>query len=195
MQVVSGKTAGIIARETLAVAKRAGTMPGLIKTKTAEAIQVSGKTLRIKRIKSDLKKWEKKRWTTFTKMGEMIFKLVGKKAKNIWQRKEIKGFVRELKKCEAEIGWIKTQITEIKKSSEEQINYYETILNLNSKEKNVRLGAVKSLGQWGDKDVIPILTKKLKDPDLQVRQETIRVLHKIIDREYPQYKPSGSGPG
>lgn len=186
VQVVSGKTAGIIARETLAVAKRAGTMPGLIKTKTAEAIQVSGKTLKIKRLKSDLKKWEKKRWATFTKMGEMIFKLVGKKAKNIWQRKDIKGFVRELKKCEAEIGWIKAQITEIKKSSEEQISYYETILNLSSKEKDVRLGAVKSLEQLGDKDVIPILTKKLKDPDLQVRQETIRVLHKIIDQEYPQ---------
>ncbi len=186
VQVVSGKTAGIIARETLAVAKRAGTMPGLIKTKTTEAIWVGGKTLRIKRIKSDLKKWEKKKWATFTEMGEVIFKLVGKKAKNIWQRKEIKGFVRELKKCEAETGWIKAQITEIKKSSEEQINYHQAILNLSSKEKDVRLGAVKSLGQLGDKDVIPVLTKKLKDPDLRVRQETVRLLHKIIDREYPQ---------
>jgi len=185
-QVVSGKTAGIIARETLAVAKRAGSMPGVIKAKTSEAIQVTGKTLKIGRLKGELKKRQQKRLAMFTKFGKAIFKLVRKKTRNIGQRKDIKGFVRELKKCEAEIGWIKTQITEIKKSSEEQINYHQAILNLSSKEKDVRLGAVKSLGQLSDKDVIPILTKKLKDPDLQVRQETIRVLHKIIDQEYPQ---------
>ena len=57
VQVVSGKTAGIIAKETLAVAKKAGSIPGVIKTKTTEAIWVGGKTLRIKRSKSDLKKW------------------------------------------------------------------------------------------------------------------------------------------
>lgn len=195
VQVASGKTAGIIARETLAVAKRAGTMPGLIKTKTAEAIWVGGKTLRIKRLKSDLKKWEKKRGATFTKMGEVIFKLIGRKVKNVWQRREIKHLIGKLRNYDNAIRKIKAQITQTEKISEEQISYHQAILNLNSKENNVRLGAVKSLGQLGDKDVIPILTKKLKDPDLLVRQETMRVLHKIIDREYPQHRLSGSGPG
>lgn len=195
VQVVSGKTAGIIAKETLAVAKKAGSIPGVIKTKTTEAIWVGGKTLRIKRSKSDLKKWEKKKWATFTEMGEVIFKLVGRGVKNVWQRREIKHLIGKLRNYDKEIRKIKIQITQAEKSSEEQISYHHAILNLGSKEKDVRLGAVKSLGQLGDKDVIPILTKKLEDPDLLVRQETMRVLHKIIDREYPQHKPSGSEPG
>lgn len=186
VQVVSGKTAGIITRETLAVAKRAGSMPGVIKAKTAEAIQVTGKTLKIGRLRGELKKRQQKRLAMFAKFGKAIFKLVRKKARNIWQRKDIKGLFRELRKCEAEIGWIKTQINEIEERGKEQNGYRGAILNLSSKEKTVRLAALKTLGQLGGKDVIPILTKKLKDPDLRVRQETIRVLHKIIDREYPQ---------
>jgi len=185
VQVASGKTAGIIAREALAVAKIAGSMPGVIKEKTSEAIQVTGKTLKIGRLRGELKKRQEKRLAMFSKFGKTIFKLVRKKARNIWQRKDIKSLLRELRKCEAEIGWIKAQINEIDERSKEQNGYREAVLSLSSKEKAVRLAALKTLGQLGDKDVIPILTKKLKDPDLRVRQETVRVLHKIIDREYP----------
>ncbi len=186
-KVVSGKAAGVVARETLGMAKKAGDMPAVIKEKTAEAFEATGKTLRIKRLKSGIKKREKKKLAIFTKMGKVVFKLVGRKAKNIKQKKVIKGLLRELRKCEAEIGWIKAQINEIKESSKEQIGYHEAILNLNSKEKDVRLAAVKFLGELGSQDIIPVLTKKLKDPDLRVRQETIRVLHKIIDEEYSTY--------
>ncbi|MFB0526975.1 MAG: HEAT repeat domain-containing protein [bacterium] len=186
VQVASGKTAGIIARETLAVAKKAGSMPGIIKAKTTEAIQATGKTLKIGRLRVELKKRQQKRLALFAKFGKVIFKLVGKKARNIWDRENIKGLLRELRKCEAEIGWIKAQISEIEERSREQNGYREAILNLSSKGKTVRLAALKSLGRLGDKEVIPILTRKLKDPDLQVRRETVRLLHKIIDREYPQ---------
>lgn len=186
VQVVSGKAAGVVVRETLAAAKKAGDMPGVIKEKTAEAIEATGKTLRIKRLKSDIKKWERKKLAVFTKMGKVVFELVGRKAKNIKQRKIIQGFLYELRKSQAEIRKIKIQITEIEKSSKEQIGYHEAILNLNSKEKDARLAAVKFLGQLGGRDIIPILTKNLRDPDLRVRQETVRVLHEIIDREYLQ---------
>jgi len=186
MQVASGKTAGIIARETLAVAKRAGSMPGVIKAKTAEAIQVTGKTLKIGRLRRELKRRQQKRLAMFTKFGKAIFKLVRKKARNIWQRENIKTSLRELRKYEAEIEWIKIQINEIEERGKEQSGYREAILNLSSKEKAVQLAALKSLEQLGDKDVVPILTKKLKDPDLRVRRETVRVLHKIIDQKYPQ---------
>ena len=186
MQVASGKTAGIIARETLAVAKRAGSMPGVIKAKTAEAIQVTGKTLKIGRLSCELKKRQQKRLAMFTKFGKAIFKLGRKKARNIWQREDIKTLLRELRKYEAEIEWIKIQINEIEERGKEQSGYREAILNLSSKEKAVQLAALKSLEQLGEKDVIPILTKKLKDPDLRVRRETVRVLHKIIDQKYPQ---------
>ena len=189
-QVVSGKTAGIMARETLAMAKKAGGMPGVIKAKTAEVIQVTGKALKINRLKSELRNWERKRLVTFTNFGKGIFKLVGWEEKKIWQRKEIKRFLHELRECEAEIRWIKTQITEIEENSKEQIGYHEAILNLNSKEKDIRLAAVKFLQQRGGKDVIPILAKRLEDPDLKVRQETVRALHKIINEGYPQRKPS-----
>jgi len=195
MQVASGKTAGILARETLAIAKRAGSMSSAIKAKTAEVIEVTGKTLRVKKLRSDIKKWEKKKWATFSKLGKLIFALVERKTKNIERRKDTKGFLHELRKCEGEIQWIKTQITEIEKSSEEQIGYHEAILNLSSKEKDVRLAAVKSLERLGDKDVIPILTKRLEDPDLRVRQEIIRVLRKTIDREYPHHEAGGSETG
>jgi len=194
-QVASGKTAGIVARETLAMAKRAGDMPCVIKEKTIEAIQVTGKTLRIKRLKNDLKKWEKKRLAIYPKMGEVIFKLVEGKAKNIEQKKDVKGFLHELRECEAEIRKIKAEITQAEKSSKEQIDYRTAVLNLSAKEKDVRLLAVKSLEHLGDKDIIPILTKRLEDPDLRVRQETARVLHKIIEREYPHHEASGSEPG
>lgn len=184
VQVASGKTAGIIARETLAAAKKAGSMPGIIKVKTAEAIQVTGKTLKTRRLIGELKKQQENKAAIFTKFGKSIFRLVAKKGRNIWQRKDIKGLLRELGKCEAEIGWIKAQINEIEERSKEQDCFHEAILNLSSKEKEIRLGALKSLGLLGDKEVIPILVKKLKDPDLQVRRETARILRKIIDREY-----------
>jgi len=186
MQVASGKTAGIIARETLAVVKRASGMPGVIKAKTAEAIQVTGKTLKIGRLRGELKKQRQKRLAMFTKFGKAIFKLGGKKARNIWQRKDIKALLRELRKYEAEIEWIKAQINEVEERGKERSGYREAILNLSSKEKAVRLTALKSLEQCGDKDVIPVLAKKLKDPDLILSRETARVLHKIIDREYLQ---------
>jgi len=186
VQVASGKTAGILARETLAIAKRASGMPGVIKAKTAEAIQVTEKTLRIRRLRRELKKRQKKKSALFTRFGKAIFKLVETKVRNIWQGKDIKGLLRELRKCEAEIEWVKAQITEIEERGKEQSGYREAILNLSSKEKAVRLTALKSLEQCGDKDVIPILTKKLKDPDLRVSRETARVLNKIIDREYLQ---------
>ena len=133
----------------------------------------------------ELKRRQENKAAIFTKFGKSIFRLVVKKARNIWQRKDIKGLLRELSKCEAEIGWIKAQINEIEERSKEQDCYHEAILHLSSKEKEIRLGALKSLGQLGDKEVIPILVKKLKDPDLQVRRETVRILCKIIDQEYP----------
>jgi len=185
VRVASGKTAGIIARETLAAAKRAGSMPGVIKVKTAEAIQEARKTLKTKKLKGQLKKQQQKRLAMFAKFGKAIFKLVVRKTRNIWQRKHIKGLFRELRKCEAEIGWIKAQINEIEERSKEQNSYREAIFNLSSKEKAIRLAALKTLSQLRGKDVISILTKKLKDPDLRVRRETVRVLHKIIDEEYP----------
>ncbi|MDH5174115.1 MAG: HEAT repeat domain-containing protein [candidate division WOR-3 bacterium] len=185
VQVASGRTAGIIARETLAAAKKAGSMPGLIKVKTAEAIQATGKTLKTRRLMGELKKRQENKAAIFTKFGKSIFRLVVKKARNIWQREDIKGLLRELRKCEAEMGWIKAQINEIEERSKEQDCYHEAILNLSSKEQEIRLGALKSLGQLGDKEVISILVKKLKDPDLQVRRETVRILRKIIDQEYP----------
>lgn len=186
MQVASGKTAGILARETLAIAKRAGSMPSAIKAKTAEVIEVTRKTLRVKKLKSDIKKWQKKKWATFSKLGKLIFALVERKTKNIERRKDIKGFLRELRKCEAEIKWIKTQITEIEENSKEKIGYQEAVVGLSSKEKDIRLAAVKFLEQLGGKGVIPILAKRLEDPDLRVRQEAVRVLHKIIDQAYTQ---------
>jgi len=186
LQVVSGKTAGIVARQTLAMANRARSVPGVIKAKTAETIQVTEKTLRIRRLRRELKKGQKKKSALFTRFGKAIFKLVETKVRNIWQGKDIKGLLRELRKCEAEIEWVKAQITEIEERGKEQSGYREAILNLSSKEKAVRLTALKSLEQCGDKDVIPILTKKLKDPDLRVSRETARVLNKIIDREYLQ---------
>ncbi len=184
VQVASGKTAGIIARETLSAAKKAGSMPGLIKVRTAGAIQVTGKTLKTRRLMGELRKGQEKRFAIFTRFGKSIFKLAAKKARNIWQRKDIKGLLHELGKCEAEIGWIKAQISEIEERSKEQDCYHKAILNLNSKEKEIRLGALKSLGQLGDKEVIPLLVKKLKDPDLHVRRETARILRRIIEREY-----------
>jgi len=193
-QVTSGKAAGIVARETLAMAKKAADMPCVIKEKTIEAIQVTGKTLRIKRLKSDLKKWEKKRLAIYPKMGKVVFKLVEGKTKNIRQRRDIKGFLHELRKCEAEIGKIKAKITQAEKSSKEQTDYRAAVLNLSAKEKDVRLLAVKSLEHLGDKDIIPILTKRLEDPDLSVRQETAKVLHKLIEREYPHHEASGPEP-
>jgi len=184
MQVVSGKTAGIIARQTLAMARRARKMSDAIKVKTAETIQVTGKTLKIKRLRSELKKALWQRSVMFTRFGKAVFKLVKEKAGNIWQRKEVKGFLQELGKCEAEIEWIKAQISEIEERSREQNNYRKAILNLSSKEKGVRLAALKSLERLGEKDSVPILIKRLEDPDLSVRGEAARVLRKIIDRAY-----------
>jgi len=186
LQVASGKTAGIVARQTLAMANRARSMPRVIKTKTAETIQVTGKTLRIRRLGRELKKRQKKKLALFTKFGKAIFKSVETKARNVWQRKEIKGLLRELRKCEAEMGWIKVQINEIEERGKEQDVYREAILNLSSKEKDVRLAAIKSLEQLGEKDAVGILAERLEDPDLGVRREAVRVLHKIIDQAYTQ---------
>jgi len=186
VQVVSGKTAGILARETLAIAKRAGSVPSAIKARTAEVLEVTGKTLRVKKLRGDVKKWEKKKRAIFAKLGELIFELVERKAKNIERSKDIRSLLTELRKCEAEMRWIKSQTVEIEENSKEKIGYHEAIAGLSSKEKDIRLAAVKSLEQLGNKDAIPILAKRLEDPDSKVRQETIRVLHKIIDRESPQ---------
>jgi len=186
VQVASGKTAGIVARHTLAIADRARSMPGVIKAKTAETIQVTGKVLRIKRLRRELKKRQQKRLFLFTKFGKAIFKSVRTKARNIWRRKDIERFLPQFKKCEAEIGWIKAQINEIEERGKEQTSYYEAIVNLNSKEKDVRLSAVRFLGEIGEKDLITILAKRLEDRDLKVRQEAVRVLHKIIDKASPE---------
>jgi len=183
MQVTSGKTAGVVARETLAMVKKAGTVPCFIKEKTAQAIQVGGKTLRIKKLDIGLRRLGRERWTILVKMGQTVFELIVRKEKMIWQRSEIKGYVRELKKCEAEIRWIRAQIAEVEESSKERIGYYKAILNLSSEEKGVRLAAMKTLEERAGKDAIPILAKRLEDPDLTVRREAVRVLHKIIDKE------------
>jgi len=188
VKVASGKTAGVLARETLAMAKRAGNVPAAIKVRTAHVIKVTGKALRIKKLRSHVKKWEKKRWAAFTRMGEVIFGLFEVRAKNIWQRKDIKGLLGELRKCEAEIRKIKAQITQVEKNNGGQTGFHNAIFDLNAREKYVRLAAVKALGQSGNRDVIPILTKRLGDADLKVRQEAIRALHRIIDRESPDYK-------
>jgi len=195
VQVVSGKTAGILARETLAIAKRAGSVPSAIKVKTAGVIEVTGKALRVKKSRSDIKKWEKKKWATFTKLGELIFELGERKTKNVEQRKDTKSLVSELRKFDAEIRWIRAQITEIEENCKEKIGYQEAVVGLSSKEKDIRLAAVKSLEQLGGKGVIPILAKRLEDPDSRVRQETVRVLQKIIDREYQYQEAGGSESG
>ena len=186
VQVLSGKTAGVVARQTLAIAEKASHMPNLIRMKTLGTVQVTGKTLRIRRLRKELKKRERKRLALFTNFGKAIFKLVRSRPGKIWQRKDIKGFLRELRRCEAEMEWVKAQISEIEERGKEQYDYREAILSLNSKEKEVRLAAVKSLEFLGEKDVIPILSRKLEDSDLRVRRETARILHKIIDRICPQ---------
>jgi hypothetical protein len=180
VQVASGKTAGIVARETAVMAKKVSSMPAILKEKTVEVVQMTGRTLRIRRLKCEIKRRKKKKKAIFTKIGEVIFELYKRKVKNIEKKKRMISLVLKLKKCEDEIQKIKIQIAKIEKSSQEKINYHEAILNLNSKEKDVRLAAVEILGRFGDKSTVPILIRRLQDPNLNIRQEAAKSIYKIV---------------
>jgi HEAT repeat protein len=180
VRVASGKTAGIVARETAVVVNKVSSVPGIIKEKAAEAVQITGRTLKIRTLKCEIKRRKKKKVAIFTKMGEVIFILRKRKIKNIEKKKKISVLLSKLRKCEDEIQRIKIKIDKVEKNSQEQINYHEAILNLNSKEKDVRLAAIQMLGELGDKSTISVLTKSLEDPSLKVRELAAKFLYKII---------------
>ncbi len=180
--VVAAKVAGLFARGTFGMALLAGSVPTTIKQKTVEAAELTGTTLRVGRLRLAMERWKTRRSAAFVEAGKTIFRLAERKTGNTKRQDELRYLFLEGAKCEEKIRKTREQITETRRRIEQKTGYREAILHLNSKLADVRFAAVQILGRLGGKKSIPVLVKKLQDPDSRVRQQAAEFLHEMIDR-------------
>ena len=180
--MAAAKVAGLFTRGTFGMVLLASGVPATIKQKTAEAAELTGTTLRVGRLRLAIARWKTRRSAAFAKAGKTIFRLAGRKTKDIEHQDELRYLFSEGAKCERKIRKTREQITEAGRRIEQKTGYREAILHLNSKLADVRFAAVQILGRLGSKKSIPVLVKKLQDPDLRVRQQATESLHEMIDR-------------
>lgn len=186
--VVYGKAAGILTRETLAATEMVGDLPGIIREKTTETMQAAGSALRLRRLECTMRKCKRKQLAAFTTAGKTIFTLAHEHTKNVKRKKEennllsdVDALFSENREREQKVRKIRARIVEIGKTRGEAAGYREAVLNLDSRMRDVRFAAVRTLEQLGDSNTIPFVVKKLKDPDPRVRRQAAESLHNMID--------------
>lgn len=180
--VVVAKVAGLFARGASGMTLLASNVPATIKQKSAETAERTGTALRIGRLRLTMARWKTMRSATFAETGKTIFRLAERKTKDTERQDELRYLFSKGAKCEEKIRKTREQITEAGRRLEQKTGYREAILHLNSKLADVRFAAVQILGRLGNKKSIPILVKKLQDPDSRVRQQAAEFLHETIDR-------------
>ena len=186
--VVYGKTAGILTRETMAATEMVGDLPGIIRDKTTHTVQATGSALRLRKLECTMRKCKRKQLAAFTTAGKTIFALAREHTKNAKRKKEgnnlpsdVDVLFSENRKREHKVRKLRDRIVKIEKTLEKATGYREAILNLNSRMRDVRFAAVRTLEQIGDSNTIPFVVKKLEDPDIRVRRQAAESLHNMID--------------
>ncbi|MCB4791427.1 MAG: HEAT repeat domain-containing protein [Elusimicrobia bacterium] len=191
--IFAGKFAGDVVRKTSGITEKlSGLCKGTEKvlSRAYEKIGVStttacrklGNLCKVVKNSGGLAHWEEKEKEALLKLGTEVWKSHEEKTlKPLFENSSIKPIVKEINNCEQEIQEGREEIEEQKKRMDELAVFNHARSNLGSKNPRVRKVALRVLGKLGKKEAIPYISRLTNDPDSEVRQKAIEVLHELID--------------
>lgn len=130
--------------------------------------------------------WESKQKEVFMKIGEKIFDEKELKhtasSSDILEEKEIKELLKNARIYEEEIQKLKDEIALQKQKMDTLAIIKRAEEDIERDDPRIRRVAVRVLERIGTRDVIPLITKALADPDSEVRQRAAEVMHRLADK-------------
>mgnify|MGYP001558279115 CR=1 FL=1 len=195
--ITAGKTAGGIVHCFIDSLKKTGKVGETVIKVTDLCIKTTYKGYKTVVTKTDnffkrigyggnLACWESKQKDVFMKLGEKLFNEKksnqDKSSGNIIKGEEVEGLLEKAKTCENEIQNIKDKIAIQSKKMDDIAIIKRAKKDMENKDARVRKVALRILERVGTKEVIPIISWALSDPDSEVKQRAVEIIARLEEK-------------